>query len=247
MGSRNTIKWFVGSVLITIAILVSLPAFGIAQSMTGLSSRVDTALTEIDGLGAHNFDVEARGGTVTLSGFVASEGDRTRIEDRVRLVDGVREVKNNLEIRPIQGGDGGPSQQLAVRVQRALKADPTLKNFSFNIGVRGGAVTLTGEVATQEEFDRITEVARAVPGVRAVANELKVKGGPDDDSVRFDVVQALALLDNFDVNTVDVIVEEGVVHLRGSCAARRQVDQALSTILMVPGVKDVVNELTVKR
>jgi osmotically-inducible protein OsmY len=74
--------------------------------------------------------------------------------------------------------------------------------------VTDGAVTLTGSVAAYAEKLAVTRAAERVYGIKAVADELKVKlaGAPRDDS---DIARAIAhVLEN------NVQVPEGKVHAR---------------------------------
>jgi len=66
----------------------------------------------------------------------------------------------------------------------AMKADVKGKiaevypKETFNIGVdvNNGVVTLTGDVNTAEQRQRIGDEARAVNGVKSVINNIRVKG-----------------------------------------------------------------------
>src|ERR1700743_1718878 len=66
-------------------------------------------------------------------------------------------------------------------------ADPD----AIGVAVRDGAVTLTGSVPSNAEKLAATEAAERVYGVKAVANDLKVKlpGTPRDDA---DIATAIA-------------------------------------------------------
>jgi osmotically-inducible protein OsmY len=45
-------------------------------------------------------NVQTLNGTVALSGFAKSNAERTQAERIARATDGVREVRNNLVVRP---------------------------------------------------------------------------------------------------------------------------------------------------
>jgi osmotically-inducible protein OsmY len=90
-----------------------------------------------------------------------------------------------------------------------LRWDPQITEpDAIGVAVTDGAVTLTGSVRTYAEKLAATRTAERVYGVKAVANELKVKlaGVPRDDS---DIARAIAhVLEN------NVQVPEGKVHAR---------------------------------
>ena len=63
---------------------------------------------------------------------------------------------------------------LATAVHEALAKDRRVDAEQVRVEAREGAVRLLGEVDTNKERDAAGEVARRVPGVRRVDNELTV-------------------------------------------------------------------------
>jgi hypothetical protein len=61
-----------------------------------------------------------------------------------------------------------------TELDRAFALDANLKDQAISAMVDGGDVTLTGSVQTAKEREKANEVAMNVPGVRSVANVLKV-------------------------------------------------------------------------
>lgn len=59
-------------------------------------------------------------------------------------------------------------RELAARVERALAADPALRDAVIEAEARQGQVTLTGTVPTYRERAHAIEAALAVPGVKSV-------------------------------------------------------------------------------
>jgi hyperosmotically inducible protein len=66
---------------------------------SAITAQVKTKLIAESGFDANKIDVETRGGVVQLSGFVDSADARRRAGEVARTVDGVREVRNDLELR----------------------------------------------------------------------------------------------------------------------------------------------------
>ena len=88
-----------------------------------------------------------------------------------------------------------------------LRWDPQITNpDAIGVAVADGAVTLTGNVSTYAEKLATARAAERVYGVKAVANELRVKlpGAPQDDS---DIARAIAHVLEWNVQ-----VPEGKVH-----------------------------------
>jgi osmotically-inducible protein OsmY len=64
---------------------------------------------------------------------------------------------------------------ITTRVKAAVFAEPTLKSSEINVETFKGRVQLTGFVNSQTDINRAVVVARAVPGVSSVANDMKLK------------------------------------------------------------------------
>ena len=121
-------------------------------------------------------DVNAKvvDGVVTLTGKVTMPYKRDDIMKRVAEVDGVREVRDNIEVLPVSQSD----DRLRYRIARAIYSNPNFWNYaigpnpSIHIIVEHGHVTLTGVV--NNNIDRM--LARSLVnqfGVMSVKNDLK--------------------------------------------------------------------------
>lgn len=64
-----------------------------------ITAKVKAALIADSVTKAHQIDVETYQGEVQLSGFVDAKEARARAAELARKVDGVRSVKNSLEVR----------------------------------------------------------------------------------------------------------------------------------------------------
>ena len=64
---------------------------------------------------------------------------------------------------------------ITTRVKSAVLAEPTLKSAEINVETFKGRVQLSGFVNSQNDINRAVVVARAVPGVTSVANDMKLK------------------------------------------------------------------------
>jgi cytidylate kinase len=63
---------------------------------------------------------------------------------------------------------------LQASIRAALRADPATRGLSFTAKVERGEVLLRGLVETREEWNKANRVVSAVPGVKALKNELRV-------------------------------------------------------------------------
>jgi hyperosmotically inducible protein len=121
-------------------------------------------------------DVNAnvKDGVVTLTGRVTMPYKRDDIMKRVADIDGVREVRDHVEVLPVSQSD----DRLRYQIARAIYSNPNFWNYaigpnpSIHIIVEHGHVTLTGVV--NNNIDRM--LARSLVnqfGVMSVKNELK--------------------------------------------------------------------------
>ena len=67
-----------------------------------------------------------------------------------------------------------PDDPLAVTVFNALDADPKVSTQYLSARAKNGVVILAGSVTTAAQKSRVAQIARAVPGVKYVADNLQV-------------------------------------------------------------------------
>jgi hypothetical protein len=64
---------------------------------------------------------------------------------------------------------------ITTKVKTAIFNEPTLKSAEINVETFKGTVQLSGFVASRGDVDKAVTVARAVPGVTAVKNDMRIK------------------------------------------------------------------------
>ena len=72
-------------------------------------------------------------------------------------------------------GERVDDRATSSRVRDALSADPLYKFGGVNVETFKGTVQLSGFVTAREQKSRAADLARNVPGVREVANNITVK------------------------------------------------------------------------
>jgi len=142
---------------------------------TWLTSKTKIALFADDRVSGTNVHVETRDGVVMLRGKVASADEKKAAADIAKSVEGVKDVKNDLQVV-------APANRKAVEakdadIQKAVKSrfskDTRLKGI--DVRADNGVVTLSGDVKDLNARARASELARGVAGVKSVKNELKEK------------------------------------------------------------------------
>jgi hyperosmotically inducible protein len=141
----------------------------------------------------------------------------------------------------------GPDAQVQADVNKALDK----KQFQdVKANVSDGVVRLTGTVATyadKENADRLTHHRK---NVRAVDNEIQVAGVTVDDATLARKLSEKLAYDRVGYgttafNSITLSVQNGVVTLGGSAYGPPDKDSALSVVANYPGVKDVIDNISV--
>ncbi len=203
--------------------------------------------------------VSAKNGVVTLTGTVASEGNKSLAQDTVAGLPGVSSVDNKLKVkgeRQTERSDGW----LTTKVKTALLFHRSVSATKTEVQVRDGVVTLRGEASSQAQKDLSTEYAKDVEGVKDVRNEMTVAstGSPapnppgetigeklDDASITAQVKASLLSHRSTSALKTKVETNDGVVTVSG--VAKNAAEKELVTKLVsdIKGVVKVVNNMTI--
>lgn len=117
------------------------------------------------------------GNNVTLFGKVANARNRKDAERRVKDIDGVGSVTNNIEILPLSGFDNS----IRVRTLQTFANTGGLYRYfwepnpSVRIIVENGHTTLEGYVANRGDYNLMNILANGVSGVFSVKNNLIIE------------------------------------------------------------------------
>ena len=122
-------------------------------------------------LAGANLKIEVDQGIVVLRGAVASELEHETARQVARAAVGAEHVRDELQaLSPERGG----GDVLARRVQFELYATGAFDLSHLQVQSQAGRVRLEGSVRSEAERLLAARLAESVPGVREVANELKL-------------------------------------------------------------------------
>ena len=147
-----------------------------APSDAWITTKAKLALITSDNVSASHVNVDTTNGQVTLHGKVASATEKAEAERLAKEIDGVKSVRNMLQVvtEPRADSVKVADDSLKDRVEKALKADTTLKDSDISVAsVNDGVVLLKGEAKTIGDHLRAVETTARVPGVRRVASEIQ--------------------------------------------------------------------------
>jgi hyperosmotically inducible protein len=125
-------------------------------------------------------NVETQKGTLYLRGKVDSDVAKAAAEEVAKGIEGVQSVKNELQVvapaekKMVEAKD----EDLTKQVKTRLHSDARLKKV--DVRVDNGVVTLQGKVANISDSARASQLARGVPGVRSVKNDMTYDSAMDD-------------------------------------------------------------------
>lgn len=140
---------------------------------------------------------------------------------------------------------------ITAKIKAKLIEDPVTKARKIDVDTVNGVVTLTGVVESEKEIERAIEIAKSVPGVKKVVNNLRVgkrgfKSYIKDKEITAKIKAKLIADPELKALSIDVDTVNGVVTLTGVVENERQKEKAVRHAKSVEGVREVVVNLQVK-
>jgi hyperosmotically inducible protein len=140
---------------------------------------------------------------------------------------------------------------ITAKVKSAFVADKQVKALDIQVATFKGTVQLSGFASSQQEIDQAVKLAREVPGVKSVKNDIRRtpqnSGAYLDDSAITAKVKSAFVADR-QVSALNIRVEtnNGVVQLSGFASSRPEIDRAGALVRDIQGVKSVENNIQLK-
>lgn len=135
-------------------------------------------------------------------------------------------------------------------VEEELEWDPRFDSRYIGVVVKGGVVTLSGQVRSFAERWAAQEAAQLVGGVKAIANDIEVQlvasSHRSDTDLATAAFNALRLNGSVPIGDIKLTVRDGSVTLRGQVPFWYQKQEAATTLRNLQGIKGISNELIIK-
>jgi osmotically-inducible protein OsmY len=148
------------------------------------------------------------------------------------------------------GENAVTDRELQEHVQNALDWEPSIDAAEIGVSVDSGVVTLRGDVKSYAEKAAAERVTVGVYGVKAVANDINVRLGGEQQRTDTEIAQAVvsALKWNTVVpdEKITVTVSNGLVTLKGQVDWEYQRAAAANVVRDLTGVRGVANSIAVK-
>lgn len=164
--------------MLTLAACSSTQPVGQQVDDAALTTKVKSKLAADPEVNPFNIDVDTQDGIVTLRGQVEDAEAKTEAGKLARNTDGVRGVRNLIEVgESASAGERVDDAALVTSVRAELATNTNVAASNIDVDAQNGVVTLSGTVKTQAARQEAERVARSVDGVRSVRNELQVQPG----------------------------------------------------------------------
>ena len=115
-----------------------------------------------------------------LKGTVDKSADRQRAEEIASATVGTMgKVLNEVTIKGLNETTAGNLDgQIKSQLKKMLDNDQVLRDRNITFEINNGVVTVKGDVRTADEKNTVTELVKAAPGVKDMANALEIKQTP---------------------------------------------------------------------
>ncbi len=165
----------------TLLLAGALAFSGCNKSYPDEKAAVDQALTSSD-FGTVDVSQDRDKGVITLKGNVALPGDKDRAQKIAQRAAPDYTIANEIGVRPATvadaaGADAKLDSAIEDNFKASIKSHENLNDQSISGSAKNGTLVLKGSVKTSQQKAEAETLAKQVPNVQQVVNELQVKSG----------------------------------------------------------------------
>ena len=250
-------------------VLASLPALAADRPDAWITTKIKIALLTTEGVSGTAIHVDTTDSRVTVHGTVGSEQEKARAARIARDVEGVREVRNLLQVVPEKAKEAMKvsDADLKTRVTAALERNKALSDSRIRVrSVNAGVVLLDGKAKTLSDHRRALEIAAGENGTVRVESSIESPDQLADAEIwqdgAYDSAKAegstardmwitsavkLRLMANSETPALEINVDtsDGIVTLFGTVPSQQAKQAASEEVRKVSGVKSVNNDLQI--
>jgi len=241
-------------------------------SDAGITGQVKAAFALSKRISAYEIGVDTKDGVVTLTGQAPSEIDRELAGNVAKDTTGVKQVDNQIRVEPgLKPSDASVRESSRVAdleihadLRERMSASEYLSGSAGNeihVSVKDRVITLTGRTQTPQQKTGAEQLARSLPNVADVVNQLTVAnpgaaqaetpGVSERENKDKELANQVSFAlfnerDNFtNMGTIKAESRNGAVTLSGTVASRAERALAERVARGVKGVSSVSNRLAV--
>ena len=115
------------------------------------------------------------GSEVILTGWTVRNTNRSEAYNRVKTIEGVEKIINNIEVLPLGSMDNQIRANARAKLQKVLARYFWSSGSAIKIVVKNGNIILLGTVATKQDSDLASIQCGSVPSAFHVFNMLRVE------------------------------------------------------------------------
>lgn len=171
------------SMALLAATLMSVTLFVACNNSTqhpDVKDAVNSAMTS-NNLGVVNVSQDRDKGVITLTGDVDSADKKAQAQSVAQQAAPGYAISNELGVRPVgaegqaKAVDSNLDSAIQDNYKAALKEHKNLDDQSISYDAKNGTLVLKGSVKTEAQRKEANKLAKDVPNVKEVVNEIAVK------------------------------------------------------------------------
>jgi len=193
---------------------------------------------------ATQIGVEARNGIVTLAGHVDSYAEKWHAEQAAQRVTGVMGVAVEIDVQ-LPGLSKRTDADIARSASNVLEWTTNLPRGAVKVLSENGWLTLSGDVEWDYQRRLAKGAVQNLFGVVGVSDSIVVKPKASTVAVRSGIESALQRRAQDDAQQVQVDIDGGDVTLSGTVHSWSERELATRSAWSAPGVRTVVNNISI--
>jgi osmotically-inducible protein OsmY len=193
---------------------------------------------------ATQIGVEVKDGIVTLAGHVTNYAGKWNAEHAAQRVYGVKALVVEIDVT-LAGTTRRTDGDIARSAKDVLQWTTDAPADTVQIKVEKGNITLSGVVDWAYQRRDAADAIRNLVGVKSVINMVTISPKASTQVVKADIDSALKRRATRDSNSIKVSVEDGEVTLSGSVHSWTERELANDSAWGAPGVRNVVDLMTI--
>ena len=188
--------------------------------------------------------VAVKDGVVTLIGHIETFAQKHAAARAVRRIADVKAIALELDVK-LAPDHKRSDTDIATSAEHALKWNTLVPADAIRLTVDHGWVTLRGEVDWDFQRRTVEKAIRPLMGVVGISNEIALRARPQAANVSRKIEEALTRQAIREAQHIQVQVDGSTVKLTGKVHSWQEREAAQGVAWTAPGVRSVVNELSV--
>lgn len=217
----------------------------IEKSDSDIKDDILSELKYAPNLRTGDIGVLVNNGTVTLTGFTTSYGEKWDAVRATKRVAGVNALADDIKVKLLDGYNRTDGD-IAAAAANQIRWSSTVPADAVQTTVSDGWITLEGEVEWWYQKSDAEKAVEAVMGVKGVSNQIAIKPKLNADKIDSDIKSAFERSALLDAEKITVKTSGNQVTLTGKVRNYAEKEEAERTAWAAAGVYSVDNQLSVK-